>query len=283
MSEKKKKYPELIAGIETIGPKEANKYLEDNAFNRPFRVRHMMTLARQMSAGLWRNTVEPIILDWNGRLQDGQHRLKAVIHAEKNINFYVIKGADPEAFVVMDTGAKRSHNDALYIAGFPQPKAYGALADRLIRWDRMIYFGSPYAAMAPTNEEVVEFCEKHKKELAATVNFYMGLRSKVTKLMAGGIFQLCYHLTAQKNEHQAEDFFTKLVTGSNMNVAKYQSLSLLRNRLLINKHDEAKLPTRLVTLMVLVSWNSYRSGRKMVALPGLIDLKKAKGKKFEIF
>lgn len=271
------------SGYEVIHPKDAEKILEDNAFNRPFKMRHMLGLARQMSQGLWRTTCEPIIIDKNGRLQDGQHRLKSIIHAGIPQTLFVVRGAEPEAFVVMDTGAKRSHNDALYIAGFTETTMYGALADRMLRWDRMIFFGSVNAGLAPSNEEVVDYCKENKAEMAKTINFYNGIRSKVRGLVGRGTYIFCFHLCKVQSETQAEDFYSKLVTNLGVEHTKYQPLTLLRHRLIVNKRDDAKLSTRLITLMVLAAWNAYRKNKRLNGLPGPVDIKTARGKKFEIF
>jgi hypothetical protein len=273
----------LQGTVEKIGPIEAEKYLKNNSFNRPFKPRHMLFLSRQMTQKLWRKTAEPIIFDKDDQLQDGQHRLKAIMNSGTTQDFFVIRGAEPEAFDVMDTGKKRSYHDALYIAGFTDPVVYGSLAGKLMRWHRSIFFGSNNAAMIPTNAEVVEFCKEHKRELAKTVNFYNGVRAKNKGLIGGGTFMMCYHLCAHSNEAQAEDFFTKLLTGLNTEHNKYQPLDMLRFRLITNKRDEAKLPSRLVVLMVLSAWNYFRKTKRMNGLPGPIDLKVAKGKKFEIF
>ncbi len=98
--------------VETIGPKEADAFLMKHDFNRPLRRAHVITLARQMSQKLWRLTGEPIIIDENGFLQDGQHRLRAIIHSGTRQQFYVVRGTKEEAFLVMDTGQKRSYKDA---------------------------------------------------------------------------------------------------------------------------------------------------------------------------
>lgn len=274
---------QLTGSVQKIGPIEAEKYLEKNSFNRPFRPKHMMGLSRQMVQKLWRPTGEPIIFDKDGMLQDGQHRLKAIMHSGTTQEFFVITGAEPEAFDVMDTGAKRSYHDALYIAGFSDPNIYGALAGRIMRWDRMIFFGTSNAAMAPTNAEVVTYCKENKKELAKTVNFWQAMRSKAKGLVGGGSYMLCFHLCKAQSESQAEDFFHKLLTGLNTDHNKYQSLTMLRHRLIVNKQDDAKLSSRLLVLMILASWNSYRKTKRLNGLPGPIDLKVAKGKKFEIF
>jgi len=79
-----------------------------------------------MIEGEWLYNGEAIKFDRDGRLVDGQHRLEAVVKANKPIAFLVIRGLDPEVFKTIDTGKKRSAGDVLAIKGVKNPNAVGA-------------------------------------------------------------------------------------------------------------------------------------------------------------
>ena len=55
--------------------------------------------------------------DTNGVLLDGQHRLDACIKAGVPIKTLMVTGIDPEASIIMDTGAKRTASDMLKLQG----------------------------------------------------------------------------------------------------------------------------------------------------------------------
>lgn len=57
---------------------------------------------------------DPICIDWNGNLCNGQHRLEAVYRLEQGQEFYVAYDVDPATYDKMDRGTRRTTADALY-------------------------------------------------------------------------------------------------------------------------------------------------------------------------
>lgn len=107
--------------------------LENNATNRPWRPgiskRYMLEILR----GKWALNGEPIIFDWDGKCQSGQHRLIAFILAveewkkdkkkwgkywkkEPTLEILVVRGISPAPEVVntIDQGQKRTLGDIIY-------------------------------------------------------------------------------------------------------------------------------------------------------------------------
>lgn len=78
---------------------------------RSVRHRHVEYLADAMKNGRWRYTMDPIRLDDNLQVIDGQHRLLAVIKSGRPQKFLVAILTDPEAFYALDQGVSRSLND----------------------------------------------------------------------------------------------------------------------------------------------------------------------------
>ena len=253
----------LRHAVEEISPDLANEYLLNNKLNRPLRLKWVLALSRQMSKnGQWHLSGEPIIFGRSGNLLDGQHRLKAIIHSGTTHPFLVVRGADDKTFSTIDTGQKRSPKDALFIAGFAQPLLYSKLGVNCLRWNRGIFFGGSNAAIAPTNDEIVEYCEDHRKEMAESVNHFMQVRSRLRKLVQGQVILFSYHKFKEVNENHAFLFIERLLTGV-FNSPREQPIKLLRERLIQNIDDEAKLPTRTVYLMMFAAWNAYRQEKKI--------------------
>ena len=73
--------------------------------------------AETILCGEWKLNGEPLILDYNGVLQSGQHRLLAVLSAGKSIRTLVVRGADPEALYSIDSGRRRRMTDVLTLKG----------------------------------------------------------------------------------------------------------------------------------------------------------------------
>lgn len=101
----------------TITPALAQTYLDANADNRDIRTRTVNRYARLMKRGKWKLTHQGIGFDENGRLVDGQHRLRAIVVADVPVEMMVTTGLDPETFRDVDTGVRRNDVDRLKFAG----------------------------------------------------------------------------------------------------------------------------------------------------------------------
>lgn len=96
-----------------ITPEMARDLLAANVDNRRQRRVHIARLAHDLSADHFAVTHQGIALDRNGTLRDGQHRLAAVIEANRPFWFLVTWGVDTEAQRHMDRGAGRLAHDFL--------------------------------------------------------------------------------------------------------------------------------------------------------------------------
>lgn len=105
------------SGLQTlqIGPSEARVMLRQNTGNRPLQKRLVAEYAKEMAAGRWLLSGQPIIFSASGVLNDGQHRLFAILQSGATILSDVRFGIDREAFLVTDQGRKRTGADALSI------------------------------------------------------------------------------------------------------------------------------------------------------------------------
>ncbi len=102
--------------ILTITPTEAKRMLEGNTNNRRLSKIRVRELAEAIRRGDWSLNGES--LKFNGKqLLDGQHRLHAVVEANKPIKTLVVWGLNPNVFLTLDQQKRRSVIDALHING----------------------------------------------------------------------------------------------------------------------------------------------------------------------
>ena len=102
----------------TVTPAQAQKWLDGcNHNNRNIRKTFVDYLVRQIKEQRWVLIGNPIAFDINGRLIDGQHRLKACILSEKSIEVFVIYGLGVDAYAETDTGNKRTLADTTDFSG----------------------------------------------------------------------------------------------------------------------------------------------------------------------
>lgn len=120
--------PEITAYLVGVDYEWAANALENQKRNRPLKQSKVKHLAKIIQAGKWVLNGESIVLDQDGILIDGQHRLAALIHAvdklgldrEKTvIDAVVVNGVSSDAFHTIDQGEKRSLSDVVAISDYP--------------------------------------------------------------------------------------------------------------------------------------------------------------------
>lgn len=146
---------ELDSNVEIITPELAKEYLQKNVNNyRKLQRSRVYKYAADISRGLWRLNGEPIIFSEDGVLKDGQHRLAAIVYANKAVKMLVVRGVKKDV-TVFNVGGMRTTNQILKASGIDLPTAAVA-AGRIV----VSMFGS-----AATGVEK-EYIEKNNAELA---------------------------------------------------------------------------------------------------------------------
>lgn len=113
----------LCVTTELITPEIAREYLSSQGANRDINDKRISDYALRMSRGEWK-IGQPLILDENDCLIDGQHRLMAVIKYKKPVEFAVIRGVPNDSKTVLDIGQQRSVIQIAKLSGINKP-SYG--------------------------------------------------------------------------------------------------------------------------------------------------------------
>lgn len=116
----------------TITPEKAARLLGQNTKNRTLNEATVDVYAQAIKRGEWKLNGEAIKIAKNGRLLDGQHRLKAVIKANTPITTYIIEDLEDDAFDTIDIGRTRRASDVLSIAGETNVRALAAAARAVV-------------------------------------------------------------------------------------------------------------------------------------------------------
>ena len=112
------KQPQTAVQLMTVTPSMAARWLESaNGHNRPLSESYAAKLARDIREGRWLLTHEGIAFDPHGVLLDGQHRLWAVVLADKPVQVFIWFNVTPEALLVINSGRARSLADNLRLGG----------------------------------------------------------------------------------------------------------------------------------------------------------------------
>lgn len=116
----------------TITPELAKQMLERNyELNRVLNWNDISTIAADILNGNWRvMRNQPIVFTKNGVLLDGQHRLHAVVLANKSVSAWIHCDASMDDFYYMDGGSSRKAQD--FIKDLPYRKELVSLTRSII-------------------------------------------------------------------------------------------------------------------------------------------------------
>lgn len=104
---------------EIITPAVAGEYLKYNTNNyRTVKRDTVEGYKTDIESGRWEINAETITFNENGVLENGQHRLTAIMKANKPLICYVVRGV-PETSIY-DRGKVRSHAEILSAAGYTE-------------------------------------------------------------------------------------------------------------------------------------------------------------------
>jgi hypothetical protein len=114
----------MTTKIENWTPKKAQQALDASAesggYQRKISPHTVNKYVKAMNDGTFRTTAEPVIIDTENTIQNGQHRLKAVAISGVPMKFNTTRGADPDDFLVIDRGLPRRAGQFIARDGDPK-------------------------------------------------------------------------------------------------------------------------------------------------------------------
>ena len=193
--------------IETITPEIAAEMLQHNKGNRSLRQNRVADYSRDMAAGRWKLTGDPIVFDSNGMLIQGQHRLHACVRAAVPFVTAVLRNADPEIFAVLDSGLSRKNNDMLRHEGVTSAKDVGAIATLVMKYERALAANQHWIQPERISPiDLLQFVRQHQSQFEAAALVGQHLKKQVhANVSASGAF---HFLVTRKADAQDEPFRT---------------------------------------------------------------------------
>ena len=208
-----------------VTPALAEQWLARNDGNRNVRGNVVRRYVRDMEAGRWLLSPQPIVIASDGRLLDGQHRLHAVVESGKTVPMYVARGADKTVMAVIDNGEARSLSDALHFEwGTRPPNLMTGTAIAMLR-------GVSPTRPQLTRQEWAYFATKHRDALTYAFNKIDATNRRGVRRapVAGVIARAYYHV-----DHDKLDEFCEVLRTGVASKAGHRSVIRLRDYLLTN-------------------------------------------------
>jgi len=203
--------------VVTMTPQWASQLLgQTKQKNRKFKRRHLERLTSTIQSGNWYITAQGIALDNQNNILDGQHRLAAVVRAEKPIQIMLGRNLDPAIFNVVDTGATRTAGDALDILGSNKGKTVAAALKNY-----QLYYQYPKVKWSgnhtPAHTEVTKLYDLHKDYVESMIE-EIARRRKSFRCFSESV-ALTFSLLA-RDKHWAEtpilSFMDAICFGANL-------------------------------------------------------------------
>jgi hypothetical protein len=244
-----------ISGMQTITPEIASSWLIKNKNNRPLSSYWVDTLSTAMQKGEWKYNAEAIKFDENGCLLDGQHRLSAVVKSGVTIQALVVYGLEPEVFITLDQGRKRTTRDDLALNGIHNTSNIAA-ALRFVAAEDAGSMGKVKAKLSRT--EALRIFEKHPK-LELSASYAAGKDKAFRKLISGAIGTYCHYKFSSINPHEANQFFESLANGADL--AADSPILQLRNYLIRNQISHSDDARIFGVGIIIKAWNLWRKNK----------------------
>lgn len=246
---------------ETITPQLAEALLEHNKTNRKLRLHKVKEYADEMKAGRWDLNGETIIIDWNGNILDGQHRLWAAFEHQVAFESVVIRGVDPATYGSIDSGMKRSGGDVLQKRGLG---SYSVLAAGVIRLVHFYETGRKdhNAVQRMPNSQTLALVEKYPRVIEAAN--LIGPRDVFKRAFGYTAIAGAAYFMLEVGERETREFLDAIATGENLK-KKDPRLSA-RNFFLNSATRGVRLHQRVGFALYTKAWNAWIEGRDLQVL-----------------
>jgi hypothetical protein len=226
--------------------------------NRTVALDTVYKYARDMTDDNWLWTGEPIQLDHDGFVRNGQHRLLAVVHSGRTQDFVVVSDIDPRAQLAIDVGRTRTVGNQMHLLKVPSAHHVTAIANVVIRWR--------VGKMLNTHQtSVLEVERLINEEPSITEALAMTFRVRRTIPKAPQSIMGAVYVEATHVDVEARDaFFELLATGANL--ATYDPILTLRNKMQNQVSSLVKFRRAGQLWQIVHSWNMWRAGKSVQLL-----------------
>lgn len=249
-----KEKPMIRTEIATITPELAKQLLGGNTKNRRIKQGTVDSYARDMKAGNWRVTGEAIVVNGDGTLLNGQHRLLACIKSGAAFETLLVTGIESAAQETMDQGVKRSFADVLSMRGEVSTAQLGITLSATAKYR----LGTGQAVSIPELLTLLE-AEPHARDIVRTMTS-KNLHSSPLKwrTSVGGVLGMEVYRTGAGDFDQ----FCRVLAKPDA-VGSQHPIYLLRERLIgWSTSLNAKPSSQMMLAVTFKAWNAWVMGER---------------------
>lgn len=261
--QKLKDAPDRSTETIKLTPTIATALLEHNALNRPLSQPHVDRIARQISEGKWKFNGDTIKISDDGAILDGQHRLWAVIMADKPVETILVKGIAREAFSTIDTIRKhRSGADILSLLGISRQRVIiSAALTWLLRWQRLQDRIGEYRNLKNKveNSDIEEMFASHRGMIDAVERV-----RRCRLITQPSLLAFLYYIFANRDPELAERFIDTLESPAGVSIN--DPFFKFRARMLEAVESERRRDPIVVFALAFKAWKAAAKGKTIETL-----------------
>jgi hypothetical protein len=246
-----------------ITPQMAKELLAGNDHNRRIKAPVVLRYAYDIINGRWvSETGEAIKISVSGKVLDGQHRLHAIIKANKAVSMCIAYGCSDDIFTVLDTGSMRNASDVFKIRdvknGNNIPSILGTYNQLNANRKGSIQknYKSTNAMLLAQYELSPEYWQEVSRK---SQNWYHSFSRVLSPSQIGGFYA---HFSDISND-DADVFIDQLCTGRDL---QSNAILLLRVKLTDDKIATRKMGVTLKYALIIKAWNAFRTKQALKIL-----------------
>lgn len=173
-------------------PEQARQILShNNGKNRALRPNTVAKLTNDIKEGRWEITHQGIAFDEHNQLLDGQHRLQAIVNANRECEMIVWRNVPRKSFSVLDCGVSRTASDNLNYMNVPRAKIVAPGIKHIIlynRYPKRTWSNLPF----PSHAEITNFYKQDQQRFDLVSGMVFEACKQYKKLNPTGMTVVCY-------------------------------------------------------------------------------------------
>lgn len=200
-------------------PEWAKQLLEKNNQNRAPKVALIIKLRGDIRRGKWHLTHQPIAVDKDGCLIDGQHRLIAISQEGISVPLMLATDCDNESMIAVDTGNSRTVGDVLKISGMKNASLKASIAKLYLSFydhPHVMWNGRNAYSIQTLNDKISEFSCLDESVLMAKRYYYQFKQLNSSTIATFVLLAIDHNYTFE----EIDGFLHKLSFGENVLVGE---------------------------------------------------------------
>ncbi len=206
--------PSITAKVIDVTPSMAAAMLERNDTNRPLLRTRLAKYVLDMRNGRWGLNGEPVIISDDFMLNDGQHRLHAVVETGLRIPMLVVFGVKRASRTTVDQGANRSAGDYLGMDGVKNAKCAAGIARIVLAYEAADGAGIGDASRITAGQQVERVEADEQMRYAA--DFATRYQTALQPFVAPATFGAAVYIARRANPKVADSFILKVAKGAGL-------------------------------------------------------------------